>query len=98
MARPKLVRDKVPRDYPDKPDCYHVADDDEYFTYLVEKLEEETVEYVASRELEELADMLEAIYALAANDGFTPEELEIARHKKFEKRGGFEGRFIWNGK
>lgn len=98
MERSKLVRDKVPAEFPATAEAYRRAlDDDEYRTALLEKLEEETVEYVASKEAEELADMLEVLYALAELDGVFPEELELIRHKKKEEKGGFEGRIIWDG-
>lgn len=95
--RPKLVRDLVPKDFPSAPEAYHIAEKEEFFTFLLEKIEEETVEFVASRELEELADMLEVLYTIAELDGHTPEELELERHKKKERKGGFEKRIIWNG-
>lgn len=42
--------------------------------------------------MEELADMLEVIRALAVIHGATWEELEALREKKAEARGGFQER------
>lgn len=42
--------------------------------------------------LEELADMLEVIRALAAVHGSSWEQLEVLRAKKVEFRGGFQER------
>ena len=43
-------------------------------------------------ELEELADVLEVVYALAKLRGYSVKELEAAYQKKHEARGGFEDR------
>ncbi len=40
--------------------------------------------------LEELADLLEIIHALAAYHGSSMEEVENIRKEKVKKRGGFE--------
>ncbi len=92
----KLVRDKIPLDFPDTPaDSYHTADDEEFFTALLDKLNEETVEYVAERSMDELADMLEVLHALAALDGIDWKELEQRRIAKREEKGGFDKRILW---
>ncbi|MNN85071.1 hypothetical protein D3C81_2023140 [compost metagenome] len=60
------------------------------------KLREESEEYFSASNdkdaLEELADMLEVIRALAEGHGSSPEELEKIRVGKAEKRGGFKDR------
>jgi predicted house-cleaning noncanonical NTP pyrophosphatase (MazG superfamily) len=53
------------------------------------KLHEEIAEYEESGELEELADILEILHALAVAGGNTPEDLEAERAYKANERGGF---------
>jgi len=44
--------------------------------------------------MEELADLLEVIYAAAKARGYTLEELEKVRVEKAEKRGAFEKKLL----
>lgn len=56
------------------------------------KLDEELAEYHEADEahaLEELADLLEVLRAVAEARGFTLEQLESVRAEKAAKRGGF---------
>lgn len=55
-------------------------------------MNEELAEYQESKSLEELADLLEVIQAVAKACGCTVEELERVRTDKAAKRGGFEKR------
>lgn len=45
-------------------------------------------------QVEELADILEVIYAIAEAKGVTIEELEAIRAKKAEERGAFKERIL----
>ena len=94
----KLVRDKIPqiiRSKGEEPVIY-IADTEEYSIRLREKLQEEVEEYLASdNDREELADILEVLYALATQTGTDKQQLEKLRAAKAEKRGGFTGRVIW---
>ena len=47
-----------------------------------------------SDRIEELADMLEVIYAIAGAKGITVEELEAIRREKAKKRGVFKERIL----
>ena len=58
------------------------------------KLDEELTEYHADKNLEELADLLEVLYAAAIARGYTIDELEALRLKKREKRGGFDKKIL----
>ena len=58
------------------------------------KLDEELAEYHKDQNIEELADLLEVIYAAAKARGYSVEELEQVRAEKAEKRGGFEKRIL----
>lgn len=61
---------------------------------LDKKLIEEMNEYQTDKNLEELTDLLEVIYALAKAKGASVTELEILRKKKNIERGGFERRIL----
>jgi len=91
----KLVRDRIPEiiaaDRGETPPS-RVATEKEYRELLVGKLREETAEYLESRQPEELADILEVVFALGRADGLSPEELENLRREKARARGGFEKR------
>ena len=54
------------------------------------KLDEELAEYHKEQNVEELADLLEVIYAAAKARGYTLEQLEAVRAEKARKRGAFE--------
>ena len=58
------------------------------------KLDEELAEYHQDQNIEELADLLEVIYAVAKVRGCTVAELEQIRTKKAAERGGFEKRIL----
>ena len=94
----KLVRDKIPqiiRSKGQEPVIY-IADTEEYCVRLRDKLREEVEEYLASEnDREELADILEVLYALARQAGTDQQELEKLRAAKAERRGGFADRIIW---
>lgn len=56
------------------------------------KLDEELAEYHKDQNVEELADLLEVIYAAALARGYSIEQLEQIRAAKAEKRGAFQER------
>jgi predicted house-cleaning noncanonical NTP pyrophosphatase (MazG superfamily) len=95
----KLVRDKIPEIIYVNGEiaCVHIADDDEYSSLLRQKLQEEVDEYVESGAPEELADILEVLYALAALLGMSETNLEHLRRTKADARGGFLRRIVWHG-
>lgn len=96
MKYHKLVRDKIPEIVrgQGKICITEVLDEGQYLAMLDAKLEEELAEYRQDRNVEELADLLEVIYAAAAARGYSREELESVRREKAEKRGGFERRIL----
>jgi len=92
----KLVRDRIPevvRENGETP-VTHVADDAEYLRRLAEKLEEEAVEYRASGDLDELADVLEVVDAICVATGVDPATLSERRQEKAERRGRFAERIV----
>ncbi|MFJ9343784.1 nucleoside triphosphate pyrophosphohydrolase [Streptomyces sp. NPDC101733] len=102
LTEGKLVRDRIPqiiREDGLEPNIY-VAEPDEYRRRLRAKLSEEVGEYLEADETaapEELADVLEVAYALAADLGVDPEQLEKIRASKAAQRGGFAERIVWTG-
>ncbi|MFF5488600.1 hypothetical protein [Streptomyces virginiae] len=102
LTEGKLVRDLIPeiiRANGAEPEVY-VADPVEYRRRLREKLGEEVSEYMEADETnapEELADVLEVAYALAADHGVDPAQLEKIRVAKARERSGFAERIVWTG-
>ncbi len=96
MKHDKLVRDRIPEIIRQKGDVpiTHIADDKEYRERLKEKLKEEVDEFLKKNSKEELADILEVVYAIRDFMGVDKEELESLRKKKAEERGGFKDRII----
>ena len=88
----KLVRDKIPEiiEKAGKTAYTHILSEEDYMTELDKKLNEECSEYQADKNIEELADMLEVMYAIAEARGWSVSELEAVRRDKAEKRGGFK--------
>lgn len=87
----KLVRDGIPaiiRENGHRPHC-HVEDGEAYARRLREKLTEEVEEYRDSRDVEELADVLEVVHALREHHGVSAAALEEMRAEKAAERGGF---------
>jgi len=92
----KLVRDRIPEiiNASGNECVVEVLPEDNYITMLDLKLTEELSEYQESKSLEELADLMEVIYACAAAKGHTPSELEAMRVQKQAERGSFSKRLL----
>ena len=96
MKYDKLVRDKIPEIIKSKGvvPITHIASDEEYQQKLKAKLQEEVNEFLEDLNQEELADILEVIYALCDLYKFDKEKLEQLRKDKAKKRGGFKDKII----
>lgn len=92
----KLVRDLIPEIIEASGnECRtRILTDEEYIEMIDAKLDEELAEYHKDKNIEELADLLEVIYAATKARGYTLEELESVRAKKALKRGGFEKKIL----
>lgn len=92
----KLVRDLIPQviKKANKKCTFRILNDEEYINELHKKLHEETKEYLSCKTsedaLEELADILEILYALTEYHGFRVDQLEATRLQKAQERGGFK--------
>ena len=96
MVYNKLVRDMIPsiiESNGQKPNT-RILSDEEYMIALEQKLDEEVSEYHQDKNLEELADILEVVYALCENLGHSKEELQKTYEKKHAERGGFRDRVL----
>ena len=92
----KLVRDKVPEiiEASGKICETEILSDEEYLQMLDKKLDEELAEYHQEQNIEELADLLEVLYATAKARGYSIEELEQVRVEKQKARGGFDKKIL----
>ena len=90
----KLVRDRIPEMIRAQGETPHtrILEQEEYLRHLEAKLDEETGEYHRDKNAEELADILEVVFALAEAIGCTKEELLEIYQKKHDARGGFRDR------
>ena len=88
----KLVRDKIPEIIENNNETCEtkVLNDEEYLIELNKKMQEEMNEYLASGEIEELADLEEVLRAILNVKGCTYQEFENIRTHKVENRGAFD--------
>ena len=87
----KLVRDNIPHiiEKSGKHAITETLSDKDYEIFLERKLDEEVNEYHDSKDLEELADILEIIIALAKVKGCNFSDLIDLQTQKAEDKGGF---------
>ena len=96
MRHDKLVRDRIPEiiERQGGHPSVRILDQEEYVHCLERKLDEEVEEYHRNKNPEELADILEVVYALANVIGCSKEELLRIYQQKHDARGGFEKRIF----
>ena len=92
----KLVRDRIPEiiETSGKTCVTETLSDEDYLRMIDAKLDEELAEYHKDQNIEELADLMEVIYAAAIARGYTIEQLEKVRAEKAEKRGSFQKKIL----
>jgi predicted house-cleaning noncanonical NTP pyrophosphatase (MazG superfamily) len=92
----KLVRDKIPEiiEASGKTCETDILSDEEYLQMLDKKLDEELAEYHKDHNIEELADLLEVLYATAKARGYSIEELDQVRVEKQKARRGFDKKIL----
>ena len=92
----KLVRERITEiiEASGKTCVTEILPDKEYLKMVDAKLDEELAEYHKDQNIEELADLLEVIYAAAIARGYSIDELERVRSEKAAKRGGFEKKLL----
>jgi predicted house-cleaning noncanonical NTP pyrophosphatase (MazG superfamily) len=88
----KVIRDKIPEIIAESGKKYTLKqlDDASFLAEIEKKLIEEVNEYSESKDIEELADILEVIYRISELRGVNSDELDEIRKEKAEKRGKFD--------
>jgi predicted house-cleaning noncanonical NTP pyrophosphatase (MazG superfamily) len=88
----KLIRDKIPEVIAKNNQQAEIRtlNDDEFAWELEKKLQEEVGEYLQDKSPEELADILEVVFALGELQGYGQSQLERLRTQKAQERGGFK--------
>ena len=92
----KLVRDRIPEMIEAQGETPHIRilEQEEFLQHLEEKVDEEVGEYHRDKNAEELAEILEVVFALAAANGCSRAELMEVYQKKHDARGGFGKRIF----
>lgn len=88
----KLVRDKIPENINSMEgrNCnYKILNDKEYLEELDKKIFEEAHEFIEEHSVEELADLMEVIFAIMKDRNISMEDVENARQIKNNKKGAF---------
>lgn len=99
MSALKLVRDKIPQIIIEagKTPITRVLTDEEYLVELDKKLSEEIAEYQEAKSLEEMADIIEVLFAICEARGHSVDELIALKESKRQARGGFVEKIFWSG-
>ena len=92
----KLVRDNIPsicEQNGQTPET-RILDGESYTAALKEKLQEEVREYLADNSIEELADILEVVEALAEDRGASLDAVMEVKARKQAKNGAFRDKIF----
>ena len=95
----KLVRDKIPeiiKNNGEEP-IFWILEDEEYLKELNIKLIEEANEFIEAGNVEELADIMEVLEALAQVHNINFDDVRKEQKVKREKRGAFENKLYLDG-
>lgn len=92
----KLVRDRIPEIIEASGNkCeIDIVSDEVALEYLYKKLNEEVGELLEDKNLDEIADCLEVLFAIGAKYGYSEDEVLGRRNEKKLERGGFEDNLI----
>ncbi|MFR9070616.1 MAG: phosphoribosyl-ATP pyrophosphohydrolase [Paraclostridium sp.] len=92
----KLVRDRIPEIIEASGNkCeVDVVSDEVALEYLYKKLNEEVGELLEDKNLDEIADCLEVLFAIGAKYGYSENEVLGRRNEKKLERGGFEDNLV----
>ncbi|MDV8110624.1 nucleoside triphosphate pyrophosphohydrolase [Bacillus sp. BAU-SS-2023] len=92
----KLVRDRIPEIIESSGNkCeIEVVNDEIALEYLYKKLSEEVSELLEDKNLDEIADVMEVLFAIGAKYGYSEEDILDRRNDKKDARGGFENNLI----
>lgn len=92
----KLVRDRIPEIIESSGNkCeIEVVSDEVALEYLYKKLNEEVSELLEDKNLDEIADVMEVLFAIGAKYGYSEEAVLGRRNEKKDARGGFKDNLI----
>ncbi|WP_290059330.1 nucleoside triphosphate pyrophosphohydrolase [Paraclostridium bifermentans] len=92
----KLVRDRIPEIIESSGNkCeIEVVSDKVALEYLYKKLNEEVSELLEDKNLDEIADVMEVLFAIGSKYGYSEDDVLNRRNEKKDARGGFEGNLI----
>ena len=92
----KIVRDNIPTIIENNGSkCeIEIVSNEEALSYLYAKLTEEVNEFLESKDIQEIADVIEVLYAICDKMKITRAMLETIRQQKENENGGFENNII----
>ena len=92
----KLVRDRIPEiiEASGSKCDIDVVSDEVALEYLYKKLVEEVSELLEDKNLDEICDVMEVLFAISKKYGYSEDEVLGRRNEKKDARGGFEDNLI----
>lgn len=92
----KLVRDRIPEiiEASGSKCEIEVVNDEVALEYLYKKLNEEVEELLTDKNLDEIADVMEVLFAIGKKYGYSEDDVLDKRNKKMNARGGFENNLV----
>lgn len=92
----KLVRDRIPEiiEASGSKCEIEVVNDEIALDYLYKKLDEEVNELLVDKNLDEIADVIEVLFAIASKIGYSESDVLDKRNEKKNTHGGFEDNLI----
>ena len=92
----KLIRDKIPQiiEQSGKQAIIEKVFGKDYLELLNAKLGEELQEYLDSQSVEELADLVEVVYAILEHKDVSRQEFKVIRKQKVKERGAFKEKLL----
>ena len=92
----KLIRDRIPEiiEASGSKCEVEVVSDKVALEYLYKKLGEEVEELLSDKNLDEIADVMEVLFAIGKKFGYSENEVLGRRSEKKDSRGGFEDNLI----
>lgn len=92
----KLVRDRIPEIIESSGNkCeIEVVSDEIALEYLYKKLNEEVSELLEDKNLDEIVDVMEVLFAIGSKYGYSEEDILDRRNEKKDARGGFKDNLI----
>lgn len=92
----KLVRDMIPEIIENSGNhCeIEIVNDHVALEYLYKKLQEEVDELIEDKNIEEIADIIEVLFAIGGKYGYSEDDILNKRNEKKSKSGGFDRNIV----